>query len=326
MTTISDISRIGVDLLKLKPIEVQKGVYESYRNYLSKYFDNGVEKEECFDHIPCPLCKTDNEELLFELDHFKYKHCKNCSSIYNSPRLKKELLLKMYSEGEYENYVNQLTLPGDEIRKNVTEVRKYQQVSALFEKSGKVLDVGCGAGVFLSIATENGWDSTGIELSRTGCQAACEKGVKIVESSFDDYQTGERFDCITFWGVLEHVTDPIEQLEKAISLLNPGGVIVFEAPSSDSLLMQYIRKRNIAPYRYIESARHLSFFSRKSIDLMCENNDLDLEYIESNGLDIQTVLLYEFDKEIIEKIKDIQQLIDENLLSDHYRVFLRKRF
>ena len=58
---------------------------------------------------------------------------------------------------------------------------------------------------------------------------------------------------------------------------------------------------------------------------MCENNGLDLEYIESNGLDIQTVLLYEFDKEIIEKIKDMQQLIDENLLSDHYRVFLRKR-
>ena len=30
MTTISDISRIGVDLLKLKPIVVQKGVYESF--------------------------------------------------------------------------------------------------------------------------------------------------------------------------------------------------------------------------------------------------------------------------------------------------------
>jgi 2-polyprenyl-3-methyl-5-hydroxy-6-metoxy-1,4-benzoquinol methylase len=125
--------------------------------------------------------------------------------------------------------------------------------------------------------------------------------------------------------VLEHVSNPIEQLEKAISLLNPRGVIVFEAPSSDSLLMQYVKKRNVAPYRYIESARHITFFSRKSIDLMCENNDLDLEYIESNGLDIQTVLLYEFDKEIIEKIKDIQQLIDQNLLSDHYRVFLRKR-
>lgn len=86
-------------------------------------------------------------------------------------------------------------------------------------------------------------------MSRIVCQTACEKGVKIVEKSFDDYHTGERFDCITFWGVLEHITDPIQQLEKAISFLNPGGVTVFESPSSDSLLMQYIRKRNITPYR-----------------------------------------------------------------------------
>ena len=325
MSNINDIERISVDLVQLKPIKVQKMVYESYKTYLSKFFENGEEKEGCFDYVSCSVCGTDNKELLFELDNFKYKNCKNCGSIYNSPRLKEELLLKMYSEGEYENYVNQLTLPGDAIRKNVTEVRKYHQVNALFEKTGKILDVGCGAGTFLSIAKENGWDTTGIDLSRTGCEEACEKGVRIVETTFDDYQADEKFDCVTFWGVLEHVTKPIEQLEKAISLLNPGGVVVFEAPSSDSLLMQYVKKRNVAPYRYIESARHITFFSRKSIDLMCENNDLDLEYIESNGLDIQTVLLYEFDKEIIEKIKDIQQLIDENLLSDHYRVFLRKR-
>ena len=115
------------------------------------------------------------------------------------------------------------------------------------------------------------------------------------------------------------------QITKAASMLNKEGVIVFEVPSADSLLMQYVVKHGLVPYRFMESARHLTFFSHKSIDMICQEIDLKLEFIESNGLDIQTILLQEFEDEIIEKIMNIQQLIDENLLSDHYRVFLRKK-
>jgi len=164
----------------------------------------------------------------------------------------------------------------------------------------------------------------GIELSSTGAKSTREKGIDVQEISFDEYNTSEKFDCITFWGVLEHVTSPVEQIKKAVTLLNGNGVIVFEVPSADSLLMQYVINKSFTPYRFIESARHLAFYSKKAIDIICRNFDLKLEYIESNGLDIQTILLYELEDEIIEKIKDIQQLVDKNLLSDHYRVFLRK--
>ena len=324
MVKISDIKRIQVDLLELKPIKNQEEVYNSYNKYLAKYFNNSLPNEEFFKNINCPLCGKNNDSILIEIDLFEYIRCSKCGTIYNSPRLKKEFLEKMYSEGEYENYVKKLTLPGDKIRKNITEVRKFDQLKSLFNSPGRVLDVGCGAGVFLTIAAENNWDCTGIELSRSGLNAALEKGVNIIEGSFDNYEFNKKFNCITFWGVLEHVVNPIEQIKKAVSLLEENGIIIFEVPSADSLLMEYVIEHGLVPYRYVESARHLTFYSLKAIKMICEKQSLNLEYIESNGLDIQTVLLQEFDAEIINKIKNIQQLIDKNLFSDHYRVFLRK--
>ena len=133
-----------------------------------------------------------------------------------------------------------------------------------------------------------------------------------------------RFDSITFWGVLEHVVNPYEQVLKAFSLLKKGGVIIFEVPSADSLLMQYVIKHNLVLYRFIESARHLTFFSKKSLKYLCEKVGAKIDFIESNGLDIQTILLDDLNPALNKKVMNMQQLIDMNLLSDHYRIFLRK--
>ena len=48
------------------------------------------------------------------------------------------------------------------------------------------------------------------------------------------------------------------------------------------------------------------------------------EGIESNGLDIQTILLEEFDANITEKIINIQDILNDLMLGDHLRVFLKK--
>ena len=326
MKNINKIKRIQVDLLKLKPIDEQKSVYNSYKNYLKLFLNNEDISKKYFEDSNCPMCKKNkNNSNLMKIDSFIYIRCDNCDTIFNSPRLKIEYLEKMYREGEYNNYVKKLVLPGDHIRENVTEVRKFEQINSLFSIPGNILDIGCGTGVFLGIALKNGWDCTGVELSKEGARIADDLVGNIFNTSFDNFKTETQFDCISFWGVLEHVLNPIEQLSKAVKMLKENGVIVFEVPSADSLLMQYVSKFKLNPYRFIESARHLSFFSRKSINTICDNLDLEIEYIESNGLDIQTVLLHQFDDDIVQKLMNLQQLVDENLLSDHYRVFLRKK-
>lgn len=166
MTDIRKIRRIGVDLFKLKPIEAQKKVYESYQKYLNQFFIDGKENRNCFEETACPICNKVNDKILMILDDFKYYRCRSCDCIYNNPRLKSNLLEQMYEDGEYEEYVKQLTLPGGNIRENVTEVRKFNQINSLFNNPGKILDIGCGAGIFLNVAEKNGWGVHGIELSQ----------------------------------------------------------------------------------------------------------------------------------------------------------------
>ena len=95
-------------------------------------------------------------------------------------------------------------------------------------------------------------------------------------------------------------------------------------PSADCFISEYLKKYNFSPTRYIESGRHNIFFSSEVIGKIAEKFSLKIELIESNGLDIQTILLKEFDAKITDKIINIQDTLNDLLLGDHYRIFLRK--
>lgn len=106
MKKIEKVFRIKVDLLKLKPIEDQERVYDSYNKYLLQYFDKNIPKMKYFEEIDCPLCQSSSNQILKNIDLFQYKKCISCETIYNSPRLKKNILEDMYQKGEYNNYAS----------------------------------------------------------------------------------------------------------------------------------------------------------------------------------------------------------------------------
>ena len=325
MEPIKSIKRIAVDLLKLKPITSQKKVYNAYKTYLENLLSDELRIKNCLEYISCPMCDGFESQLVSVIDNFKYVKCKNCNSIYNNPRLKDKYLKQMYSDGIYKEYTSNLTIPGNQIRSNLTEVRKVEQVNSLFKNKGKLLDVGCGAGTFLKIANKSGWNTTGIEISNSASAKSKKENLKVLNINFNNFSSNEKFDCITFWGFLEHVINPLQQIKKAKSILNDNGIIVFEVPSSDCLLMEYIIDEGLTPFRFIESARHLTFFSKEAIKNICNLYNLKLVHLETNGLDIQTILLNQFNKVTTKKLMNIQKIVDQQLLGDHYRVFLKNK-
>jgi len=46
--------------------------------------------------------------------------------------------------------------------------------------------------------------------------------------------------------------------------------------------------------------------------------------VSRNGLDLQTILLENFDVEITDKILRMQDTLNDLLLGDHHRVFLKR--
>ena len=65
------------------------------------------------------------------------------------------------------------------------------------------------------------------------------------------------------------------------------------------------------------------FLARDSQKYFVKKKKFKISYLETNGLDLQTILGSK-DKSQIKNILDIQEILDSNMMSDHFRVFLKK--
>ncbi|MBF4486665.1 MULTISPECIES: bifunctional 2-polyprenyl-6-hydroxyphenol methylase/3-demethylubiquinol 3-O-methyltransferase UbiG [unclassified Flavobacterium] len=123
--------------------------------------------------------------------------------------------------------------------------RSYNQMPKLEQKalqlaSGKVLDVGCGAGSHsLSLQNDRNLDVTSIDISAKAIETCKLRGVKNAKvQNILDFE-GEKFDTIILlmngvgiFGKLENCNTFLSKLK---SLLNPGGQILLD--SSDIIYM-----------------------------------------------------------------------------------------
>jgi 2-polyprenyl-3-methyl-5-hydroxy-6-metoxy-1,4-benzoquinol methylase len=99
--------------------------------------------------------------------------------------------------------------------------------------AGKLLDVGCADGQFLSICAEKGLETYGVEESRVRADYAAEhSGARIMQGRFSENMFAPgTFDVISFIQVLEHIARPREVLAIAHTCLRPGGIVCVEVPS-----------------------------------------------------------------------------------------------
>jgi 2-polyprenyl-3-methyl-5-hydroxy-6-metoxy-1,4-benzoquinol methylase len=110
--------------------------------------------------------------------------------------------------------------------------------------NAKVLDIGCGGGLFLSLLKQAGAEVIGIELSDSRAQYAKTKhGLEInkhpIETDFWQKDYVSHFDAITLWDVIEHVNYPFEVLRSATNVLKRGGLLLIDTPCRDSFYHQF---------------------------------------------------------------------------------------
>lgn len=107
----------------------------------------------------------------------------------------------------------------------------------------RVLDIGCGGGLFLSKMKTAGADVLGIELSDTRAYYAKTKhGFEVVKRTIEDEYWREfhgTFDVVTLWDVIEHVNYPLATLRAAADMLKPGGILLIDTPCRDAFYHRF---------------------------------------------------------------------------------------
>lgn len=136
-------------------------------------------------------------------------------------------------------------LPNDDIlyfagTEKLTEKAQEKFVSYFLQAPGRILEIGCGKGVMLSLLKQHTIDAYGIDLSDTSVKYCQSKGLEAIHTdvlshikSLSDNSLGGIF-CAH---VIEHMspTEVMELLKHAFRVLKSSGRLIIITPNAKDL-------------------------------------------------------------------------------------------
>ncbi|MDW8002176.1 MAG: class I SAM-dependent methyltransferase [Deltaproteobacteria bacterium] len=137
-----------------------------------------------------------------------------------------------------------------------------------------MLDVGCGSGDWLIAMKSRGYSRLmGQDIAGPGLERLRRSKIAVFEGDLRDFKHPDNsFDLIRMEHVLEHLPDPIEYLSRIRSLLKPGGRLVINTPTVDSLTFQLAGRH----WHALEPGFHLFFYTPSSLKCLGEKTNLRL--------------------------------------------------
>ena len=197
------------------------------------------------------------------------------------PQPKLEDLGNYYESSDYISHTDSKKSFTDklyQIVKGYTLNKKLSLINSFKTEQKNLLDVGCGTGDFLFNCKNNGWNVVGVEPNQNAKSLAESKltvnSISKIYTNLSDINS-EKFDVITLWHVLEHVTNLEVYILNLKQLLKPNGVLVIAVPNFKSYDANYYKQFWAA----FDVPRHLWHFSKKSIQLLFSKENMAVEKI-----------------------------------------------
>lgn len=144
--------------------------------------------------------------------------------------------------------------------------------ASFFNGCSRILDLGCGTGVFLDVLDRVGLHAEGVERNRLSVEYAKGLGHRIHCADAVEFisEASNCFDGIYCSHFVEHLpVDVLDRLVQAISnALVSGGVVVFVFPDPESIRSQLLG--------FWRDPEHVRFYHPDLIALMCSMARLEL--------------------------------------------------
>jgi len=217
---------------------------------------------------PCIICGPTSRCRLFEKNGYKLVKCSSCGLVYVADPPSQIELEKLYSfeTGYHKKFADEQAA----VQFDLSSAKKHFDLIPRSRKPGRILDIGCSAGLFLNHARENGWEAFGIELSPDTSEIARKKYGLNVHTGRLEKNTfePESFDVVTMWDVIEHLEDPTSVLSMVRDILKPGAILLFETPNIDGLFprISYKIANAVNYWPHPEPPGHLFQFSKQTVE------------------------------------------------------------
>lgn len=228
----------------------------------------------------CFICQCRSASFFCQKNNHSLYRCQKCGLIFVSPIIMhtEEVYSSDYFAGAKNGfgYVNY-----DEDKEPMREVFKiYLKHIAKFVPQGKLIDMGAATGYFMKLAREQGWDVSGIEISPFAVEVGKKQGLDLRVGMISDISKFQKvFDVVTLWDVIEHVTDPENDIKILYENVRPGGILAINTPDSSSLMARISRKH----WHQLIPPEHVFYFNPRSLTILLERNGFEVVYTGKIG-------------------------------------------
>ena len=235
----------------------------------------------------CAICESPYHKTLLRAKGRTVIECRDCGLRALSPMPSLDQLVAINEETVHPFFHACLE---DEESYRAYFARKLDDLQR-YQRSGRLLDVGCGAGFFLDAARERGYDIAGVDLSPVPVAYARDTlGIEVTMGSLYEYQApSDTFDVVTIFQTIEHDPNLPALGAELFRILVPGGVLMVTTPAADGFVARVMGRRWFG-YRNVE---HVSFFTRRSLRYTLERSGFEIASLEvehGSGLSPKYVL------------------------------------
>ena len=198
---------------------------------------------------PCPGCGASDAGRFADKDSYQLVRCRRCATLYTA-----EAVENAYGDRYAEAAEPASFLAG-----------RLDDIVAGFESlrcTGRLLDVGFGAGDLLLAARRAGWSVSGVEVARPAVERARQQGIEAFHGTLAEagYEAGA-FDVIVASELVEHIIEVGPLLATIHGLLRRGGLLWATTPHGRGL-----SARLLGPsWSVVNPPEHVQLFSIRGV-------------------------------------------------------------
>jgi SAM-dependent methyltransferase len=309
---------------------------------------SGVEfylhENNSFVDINCPACGIYNSITSFYKYGFKHEKCKECNTLYVSPRPPEYKLFEYYDNYEAPKFWTEVLSRTNDDRKYLQHIPRVKLLKRVIEKNSSpktlFVELGAGNGNFAkAIKEESIFDRVLATDISSKCVLACqEQKLETRQCTIEDFEENS-IDSIAFNDLIEHVFNPCEFLKHCYFKLKENGVLMLSTPNGEGFDFKILKDKteNITP------PEHIQYFNPNSIRVLLERVGFKIIDISTPGiLDVDIIkrqinekefdltqnnefldFVYSLDNNNIEN--SFQEFLQKNNLSSHMLIFAKKK-
>jgi 2-polyprenyl-3-methyl-5-hydroxy-6-metoxy-1,4-benzoquinol methylase len=242
----------------------------TFKGQLSEEFPSKTDG----DVSECPVCDNGKPSFWAAVGGYVYRQCGGCGLIY---------LQRTPSASDLESYYNKQFQVDRKRQERMVAGQCHPMLRVLEQLltgRGRLLEIGCSYGHFLSMAEANGWVVEGVEISRSAAVWARQNlGLRVHSGTLEEMspKLKRSFDAVAMFHVLEHAPEPERLVLQAREFLRPGGILLIRTPNASS----WIAKRCRTTWEWLTPPAHIYLFSPVSLRILLEGAGFRVESIST---------------------------------------------